>query len=184
MLDLGNSGRGTRIPPSTSMIFLTGKRNAFSSSTTTAMSRPFLTELLSIDGFLTDVAHSVNEAIQRLNDNTYQMVLSDLRMPGLSGQDLVRYVSTHYPDTAVMMITGEADVHSAVEALTAGAYDYLTKPFTVAELQSKVFRALERRQLILQNRQYQSHLEQSFPAADSGATDSTAADRGCLRTYA
>jgi putative two-component system response regulator len=120
----------------------------------------FLTELLSIDGFLTDIAHSVNEAIQRLNDNTYQMVLSDLRMPGLSGQDLVRHVTTHYPDTAVIMITGVADVHSAVEALTAGAYDYLTKPFTVAELQSKVFRALERRQLILQNRQYQSHLEQ------------------------
>src|SRR4030095_6417801 len=120
----------------------------------------FLTEILSIDGFLTALAHSVNEAIQRLNDNTYQMVLSDLRMPGLSGQDLVRYVTTHYPDTAVIMITGVADVHSAVEALTAGAYDYLTKPFTVAELQSKVFNALERRQFILQNRHYQSHLEQ------------------------
>ena len=67
----------------------------------------FLTELLNIDGFLTDIAHSVNEAIQRLNDNTYHMVLSDLRMPGLSGQDLVRHVTTHHPDTAVMMITGK-----------------------------------------------------------------------------
>ena len=59
-----------------------------------------------------------------------------------------------------MMITGVADAHSAVEALTAGAYDYLTKPFTVAELRTKVFKALERRRLVLENRQYRLHLEQ------------------------
>jgi len=71
----------------------------------------------------------------------------------------LHHVTAHYPDVAMIMITGVADLNSAVNALSAGAYDYVTKPFNAIELKNKIQKALERRRLVLENKQYQLHLE-------------------------
>ena len=90
-------------------------------------------------------------------------VLSDIYMPGLSGMDLLREVRRRYPDTAVVMITGVAEVASAVESLQLGALDYLVKPIQVEEVRARIHRALERHQGELESRyrqeSYQERIE-------------------------
>jgi response regulator RpfG family c-di-GMP phosphodiesterase len=88
------------------------------------------------------------------------LVLSDLHMPELDGMGLLREVRQHYPDVAVIMITAVADVATAVSALSVGAMDYLTKPFHLDEVRARVRQALEKRRLILENRDYQHRLEE------------------------
>lgn len=123
--------------------------------------RDVLTRVVFGEGFKSDTAQDAQEAMQKLAETEYEMVLTDIRMPGLDGLQLLQHVATHYPEVAVIMITGVADLKSAVHALSNGAYDYVTKPFDVLELKSKIHKALERRQLVFENRQYQLHLERT-----------------------
>ena len=126
--------------------------------------RGILTKLLSSEGFQSDTAEDVQEAMQKLAENEYEMVLTDVTMPGLDGFQLLQHVSNHYPEIAVMMITGVSDINLAVRALSNGAYDYVTKPFDLLDLKSKIDNALHRRRLVCENRQYQSHLEERVEA--------------------
>ncbi|HXE56855.1 MAG TPA: HD domain-containing phosphohydrolase [Gemmatimonadales bacterium] len=87
------------------------------------------------------------------------LVISDMRMPGMSGLEFLERALREYPDTAVIMLTGLADTATAVRCLHAGAADYLLKPVMPDELRARVSRALEKRLLVLQNRFYQRHLE-------------------------
>jgi response regulator RpfG family c-di-GMP phosphodiesterase len=87
------------------------------------------------------------------------LVLSDLRMPGMDGVDLLRRVRERWPDTAVIMISAVADVEVAVSCLALGAMDYLTKPFHLEEVRARVGQALEKRRLVVENRAYQRLLE-------------------------
>jgi putative nucleotidyltransferase with HDIG domain len=80
-------------------------------------------------------------------------------MPGMSGIDVLSQVVADHPDTCVIMITAVADAQTAVEAMKLGAYDYVTKPFDLEALGMRVEKALERRRLILENREYQENLE-------------------------
>ncbi|MCI0624073.1 MAG: response regulator [Acidobacteria bacterium] len=121
--------------------------------------RDVLTKVVSAEGFKSDTAQDAQEAMQKLAQAEYEMVLTDITMPGLDGLQLLQHVATHYPEIAVIMITGVSDVKSAVHALSSGAYDYVTKPFNVLELKSKLHKALDRRRLVFENRQYQLDLE-------------------------
>ena len=121
--------------------------------------RDVLAKLVSGMGFLGDTAKNGKEALKRLAETDYQMVLSDITMPVLDGLGLLHRVTAHYPDVAMIMITGVSDLNLAVNALSTGAYDYVTKPFNAIELKNKVNKALERRRLVLENKQYQLHLE-------------------------
>src|SRR5262249_45043380 len=85
---------------------------------------------------------------------------TDMRMPVMDGLCLLQQVRAGYEDTPVIMITAVGDAASAIGALSAGACDYVIKPFNVSELRNKVLSALDRRRLILENKQYQSFLEQ------------------------
>jgi putative two-component system response regulator len=96
------------------------------------------------------------EALER--DPDVDVVISDIRMPELDGVQLLAAVRERYPDTAVVMLTGVADVDTAVECLQAGAYDYIVKPFQLAQLHMRIRHALEKRRLTLENRRYQAHL--------------------------
>jgi DNA-binding NtrC family response regulator len=82
------------------------------------------------------------EALELLARESFDLVLTDMKMPGMNGIDLTRAVRDRYPDIEVMMITGYATVESAVEALKTGAEEYLTKPFTDEELFAAVERVL------------------------------------------
>jgi response regulator RpfG family c-di-GMP phosphodiesterase len=90
--------------------------------------------------------------------------MTDMHMPKMNGTDLLREVRTRHPDVAVMMITGNADVETAVGALSLGAMDYITKPFQLEEVRARVKQALEKRRLILENRDYQDRLEERVKA--------------------
>jgi response regulator RpfG family c-di-GMP phosphodiesterase len=87
------------------------------------------------------------------------LVISDIQMPGMDGIALLRTLRERLPDTVVIMLSGLAEVQTAVECLQHGAIDYLSKPVQLEELRARVAQALEKRELRLQNRYYQLQLE-------------------------
>jgi CheY-like chemotaxis protein/glycine cleavage system H lipoate-binding protein len=89
-----------------------------------------------------DTALSAEEALLRTEESRYDVVITDLKMPGRSGMDLLKITMEKTPDTKVIMVTGYPSVKSAVEAMRLGAFDFIPKPFTPKELRSLVSRAL------------------------------------------
>ena len=98
-------------------------------------------------GYEVLAAPGAGEAIKLLDDTPTDLVITDYKMPETSGMDLIRYVRENLKNTEVMMITGYATVEGAVDAVKAGAEEYLTKPFTDEELFSAVRRALDKLKL-------------------------------------
>jgi DNA-binding NtrC family response regulator len=99
---------------------------------------------LTSQGYQVFTAPGVSEALRILEGTPIDLVITDLKMPKVSGLDLVRHVRENFKDTEVMMITGYATVEGAVEAVKTGAEEYLPKPFTEEELFSAVRRALDK----------------------------------------
>ncbi len=99
---------------------------------------------LSGEGYRVFTAGNVGDAITIIESTTLDLVITDLKMPKVSGLDLIRHLRENYKDTEVMMITGYATVEGAVEAVKAGAEGYLSKPFTDGELLGAVHTALEK----------------------------------------
>ena len=121
--------------------------------------RQVLVHLMQNDGFSCREASNGAEALEILQYEPVPLVLSDMRMPKMDGIELLRQVRARYPDTALVMITAVADVEVAVSCLAMGAMDYLTKPFHLEEVRARVSQALEKRRLIIENRDYQERLE-------------------------
>jgi putative two-component system response regulator len=126
--------------------------------------RRALTRLMRGEGFTCFEAACGHEAVGILEREPVALILSDLRMPGMDGTELLRHVRAHYPDVATVMISGVADVDVAVDCLGLGAMDYLTKPFALEEVRIRARQALEKRRLILDNRDHQEYLEQRVRA--------------------
>jgi putative two-component system response regulator len=122
--------------------------------------RQVLRRLMESDGFDCAEAASGSEAVELLTQRETMLVLTDLRMPGMDGIGLLQAVRRHSPDTAVVLITGVSDIDVAVSCLAQGAMDYLTKPFTVEEVRARVRQALEKRRLVIENREHQLRLEE------------------------
>ena len=104
----------------------------------------FLTRLLAHEGYDVDGVVSGTEALDRIKETGYDLVLCDLRLPGADGIEVLNAVRETLPETAVVMITAYGTIPSAIEAMRAGAYDYVTKPFRAQEILGVVDRALER----------------------------------------
>jgi len=121
--------------------------------------RRVLVRLMESDGFTCHEAANGRIAVDLLDRVNPTLVLTDLHMPELDGMGLLREVRARKPDAAVIMITAVADVATAVSALSVGAMDYLMKPFHLEEIRARVRQALEKRDLILENRGYQEGLE-------------------------
>ena len=122
--------------------------------------RSMLTRKLELEGYNCEAAVDGKEALWKAFMKDFDLVLMDIKMPGISGMEALPQMVTDHPDTCVIMITAVADARTAVEAMKLGAYDYVTKPFDLDDLSMRVKRALERRRLVLENREYQRHLEQ------------------------
>jgi len=88
---------------------------------------------------------SAEEAIALLNKNKYDLVISDVRMPGSSGLDLLNHCQKHYSEMPVIIMTAHSDLDSAVKAYTKGAFEYLPKPFDIDEVSEIVIKALNKR---------------------------------------
>ena len=121
--------------------------------------RQVLVHLMRHDGFRCFEAGDGADAIALLERQPVSLLISDMRMPRVDGIELLKQVRARWPDTAVVMITAVADVEVAVSCLAMGAMDYLTKPFHLEEVRARIGQALERRRLILENRDYQHNLE-------------------------
>jgi two-component system response regulator PilR (NtrC family) len=109
--------------------------------------REFLSIVLNKEGYTVTVASHGPEALSLIDKEIYDLVISDIKMPGLSGLDLLKAVKAVSPSTVVLMMTAFASTETAVEAMREGAYDYLTKPFKIDEVKLLVKNALERKQL-------------------------------------
>jgi len=105
-------------------------------------------------------AGSAEEAIARLREGEFQLVISDITMPGMSGLDMIPHVKQLSPDTVVVMISGMQTVESAIGALRLGAFDYLMKPFDLRQVEAVVKRALEHHDLVVAKQRYENHLEE------------------------
>lgn len=110
----------------------------------TANTLEILQRNLSSEGYITYTASNAIDAIQLLATTPIDLVITDIKMPRVSGIDLVRHIRENYRDTEVMIITGYPTVEGAVEAIKTGAEEYLSKPFTDAELFAAVHRVLEK----------------------------------------
>ena len=105
-------------------------------------------------------AGSAEEALGRLAGNEYELVVSDITMPGMSGLDMIPHVKNDAPNTVVVMISGMQTVESAIDALRLGAFDYVMKPFDLRQVEAVVKRALEHQDLIVAKQRYEDHLEE------------------------
>jgi len=103
------------------------------------------------DGYVTGSARDAHEALERVQDKSWDVALLDIRMPGMDGLELQKRLHDLQPRLAVIMMTAYASVESAVEALKAGAFDYITKPIDPDELSHLVRRAVEQRRLVSEN---------------------------------
>ncbi|GCD77204.1 Fis family transcriptional regulator [Thermaurantimonas aggregans] len=99
-----------------------------------------------------DEAENGQQAIDMAGDNFYDLLLCDIKMPGKDGVEVLRYYREHSPDTQVVMISGHGDMDTAIECIKAGAYDYLSKPPDLNRLLNTVRNALDRKNLIVENK--------------------------------
>lgn len=100
--------------------------------------RSGLVELLSEEGYEVASAENGQRGLEAVKSNDYDVVLTDLIMPGIGGMDVLREAKRIKPRSHVILITAFATVENAVEAMKAGASDYITKPFKVDEVQTKI----------------------------------------------
>src|SRR5713226_4165393 len=114
--------------------------------------RDILVQGLAKRGFIVAAAADGEAALAMLADQEFDVVVLDLRIPGRDGIQVLQQMRTDGHDAEVIIVTGHADIETAVEALKLHAFDYLTKPFQMAELLQAVARAAEYRRLRLENR--------------------------------
>jgi two-component system, NtrC family, response regulator PilR len=113
--------------------------------------REVMSIMLKRAGYEVTEASDGEQAIGQVNKEIYDLVITDLRMPKADGMDVLKAVKSSSPDTVVLVVTAFGTADSAVEAMKQGAYDYLTKPFQVDEVQLIIRNALEKRRLSTEN---------------------------------
>lgn len=113
--------------------------------------RDVLEIMLKKDGYRVNAASSGEEAIKLFNSATYALVISDIRMKDMDGVELLKKIKEVNPETIVLMVTAYASVDTAIDAMKAGAYDYITKPFKIDEVKHIIKNALDRKRLEAEN---------------------------------
>ncbi len=120
--------------------------------------RDFLSETLNRCGHSVDLASTGEEALEKVRKEEYDVILSDIRMPNMDGMELLKTTRNSLPDAKVVLMTAYGTVQNAVEAMKLGAFDYVMKPFSVDEIDLVIKRALEHKQLLLENRLLRSEV--------------------------
>jgi DNA-binding NtrC family response regulator len=104
-----------------------------------------MSKLLSRRGYLVTAVNSGDEALRALMDNSFDVMVLDLKMPGMDGIATMHEMKKLGLFTEVLILTGHGSIDTALEAIQIGAYDYVTKPCEIAELLSKIEAAFERK---------------------------------------
>ncbi len=118
--------------------------------------------ILSDSSYVVDSLMDGFEAMRRVDESPYDIVILDIMMPKVDGLEVLQHIKERHPDVDVIMMTGLSQVQTAVKAMKLGAFDYLSKPFDPEELQHVVDRALERRHLLLENRNLKSEVGSKY----------------------
>lgn len=114
------------------------------------------------DGYQVDLAFDGEEAIAKIKKSEYQVLVTDLKMPGKDGMAVLEAAKELTPDTEVIMMTAYATAQTAIEAMRNGAYDYLIKPFEIDELRLKVKQIIQQGKLRVENRELKQQLKDKF----------------------
>jgi len=121
-----------------------------------------LERLYSHSGYSVIIANSADEALQRLESRNIDLVVTDIRLPGLSGIELTKWIQENHPDVPVIVITGYGDIDTAVEVLKLGASDYILKPFSAAAIQESTRAVLKKAQVYTEIRHLRSSIKDNY----------------------
>jgi len=124
--------------------------------------REFLKIMLEKNGYQVEGSDSGEDALKKIEQGSYDLVICDLKMPRVSGLEVLRRSKEINPEAPVIMITAFGSTESAVEAMKLGAYDYITKPFKVDEMQFVLNKALEKARLVEENIQLKKELKSKY----------------------
>jgi two-component system response regulator HydG len=119
-------------------------------------------DFFSREGFDVSCAHSASEALSLLENQDLDVVVTDLRMPGLDGMELLKRIKAQRPDLPVILVTAFGSIEVAIEATKAGAFYFITKPFKLRELHTLVTKACEQRRLILENERLRKQVQGQY----------------------
>jgi len=118
--------------------------------------------ILEEEGYEVEAALSGKEAFEKMKANPFDIVITDLKMPGIDGMEVLRTFRKEYPDSIIIMITGFSTVETAVEAMKLGAFDYIPKPFTPDEVSIVVKKAIEKKSLMAENIYLRQELQEKY----------------------
>jgi DNA-binding NtrC family response regulator len=124
--------------------------------------RESLAEVLRQEGYEVDTAADGTAALRAVDDREYDVVITDLRMPGADGLAVLRHVRERAPRTLVLLVTAYASIETAVEALRQGAHDYILKPLIVEDVLGKLGRLFELRQLAWETQMLRRELDSRY----------------------
>ena len=124
--------------------------------------RDFLIIMLEEDGYQVVTAPDVEKAIKLIRENVFDLIFTDIRMGGSNGIDVLDEARSTLPDTPVVMMTAYASAETAVTAMKKGAYDYISKPFKIEDIQLIIKNALDKRKLAKENRLLKTALNNRF----------------------
>jgi two-component system response regulator AtoC len=116
------------------------------------------TELAETEEFAVDTASDGGQAINQIQAKVYDVVLLDIRMPRVSGLEVLKFIQEYSPTTQVIILTNYADVKTAIQTIKLGAYDFLAKPYDIDEIFNTIHRAIERKQLFIDNKLMKNEL--------------------------
>ena len=140
--------------------------------------RRSLADILRLEGYRVDTAGTGEEACERLQATMYDLVLLDLKMPGMDGLEVLRFIRKNGIDAQVILLTAHGSLESAIGALREGAHDYLLKPCPPKDILASVEAGLKRRAESVQRETLLDQLEKSVqalrgPTASAGSSDTT-----------
>jgi len=124
--------------------------------------------ILTGEGYDVETSYTGQEGFKKMEEETYDLVIADLKMPGVSGMEVLKKIKKNDPDIGVIMITGYPTPETAVEAMKLWAFDYLPKPFTPDELISVVNKAIEEKKVLIETK----HLENAYRDATKAISSS------------
>jgi DNA-binding NtrC family response regulator len=123
--------------------------------------RESLSEMLSLTGYSASTASNGKQACDILKNTLVDILITDIKMPEMDGNELLRFIKKNHPEIAVIIMTSYGSIGNAVEAMKGGAYDYITKPIVDSEIKISIERLLKQKQLIEENARLKEQLQAS-----------------------
>lgn len=130
-----------------------------------------LKEELITEGFKVDITYNGKAAIENLSKNNYDVLLLDLEMKQMSGEEVLAFVKENFPTVQVIILTGKTEMRSAINCIKNGAYDFISKPYDFPQLLVTVERAIEHKDLIVSNKVLATKVDQTTPKSIIGESE-------------